>query len=101
MSGWTGRLEGDRVIDNDVELSGTIAGDVTVAAGGYLALHGAVTGNVVVLPGGQADIFGTVHKGVWNRGGEVYIAGTIYGSLFDEGGETTVEPGAVLDARTH
>ena len=101
MSGWTGRLEGDQVIDNDVELSGTITGDVTVAAGGYLALHGAVTGNVVVLPGGQADIFGTVHKGVWNRGGEVYIAGTIYGSLFDEGGETTVEPGAVIDARTH
>jgi hypothetical protein len=31
----------------------------------------------------------------------VYIAGTIYGSLFDEGGETTVEPGAVIDARTH
>jgi hypothetical protein len=98
MSGTSGRLEGDQVIEDDFELLGVIAGNVTVAAGGYLALHGAVTGNVVVFPDGQADILGVVHGSVWNRGGGIYVSGRIDGAIFDEGGETMVEPNALIGA---
>jgi hypothetical protein len=96
MSAFDGRMKGDQVIEDEFELSGTIAGNVTVVEDGYLALYGTVTGNLVVLPGGRADVFGTVHNGLWNRGGGVYIAGTVYGSFFDEGGESAVDPDAVI-----
>jgi hypothetical protein len=73
-----GKIEGDFVVDRQIELTGMITGIATVVAGGVLVRRGMVCRDLVVAPGGSAIISGTVVGDLHNRGGEVDVYGTIY-----------------------
>lgn len=75
--------EGDAVVDEDVRLTGTHRGDVTVLTGGRLVLAGTVCGDVIA-DGGDVELYGRVDGRV------VYAAGTLY-----VGSDATVEEGVI------
>jgi hypothetical protein len=80
----------------DLDLYGTVSGDVTVPAGRYLVMRGLITGDLMVAKGGRALISGTVDRFVFNNGGEVDIAGTAKGICDTGDTVTTLDVGAKI-----
>ena len=76
MREFHGKHEGDYVVIEDLDLRGTVTGDLTVMAEAELQLHGRVCGNLVVQKDGRAVVRGTVVGVVTNTGGDVEIFGT-------------------------
>jgi cytoskeletal protein CcmA (bactofilin family) len=89
------RLEGNQWISDELTVTGTILGDVTVVAGGHFQLDGEVIGDVTVMPGGTAELNGRVYGWAVNQGGTLTIRGTVT-QLVDRHGTTTVESTAVI-----
>ena len=88
-------LPGDLTVNDNTEIFGSVAGTVTVTAGGILHLFGSVGGDLVVA-GGSAFVYGTVDGDAINWGGALEISGNVAGSLIKENGETTVFSCAII-----
>lgn len=91
-----GRIEGNRTIENELRLLGTMTGSATVAHGAVFELHGTVFGNVVVEEGGTARLYGTVSGDVTNKGGHLDVFGTIEGHLIKSSGTTHLDGNAAV-----
>lgn len=94
-----GTLEGDQIVSDVLTVFGMVAGDVTVAPGGYLVLFGLIAGHLRIQPHGRANISGTVAKSVTNDG-TLRVAGIIQESL-DGAGETLIEQGSFVNGVRH
>ena len=68
-----GTIPGPLVVEQDLDVVGTIAGDAVVQAARRLHLRGAITGNLTLEPGASAIIYGTVNGRVRKRGGTLVI----------------------------
>lgn len=95
-----GRLAGDQMIDEPVELWGSIAGTVTVVDGGKFYIRGAIYGDVIVEVGGRVHIFGNVQGHVLVRAGAKLIhSGVVGGNVTNDGGRLLVEATAKVGGR--
>jgi hypothetical protein len=61
------------IVEQDLDVVGTIAGDAVVRPECKFHLRGAITGNLTLEPGASAVIFGTVNGRVRKRGGTLVI----------------------------
>jgi hypothetical protein len=68
-----GTIPGPLVVEYDLDVVGTIAGDTVVQPARTLHLRGAITGNLTLEPGASAVIYGTVNGRVTKRGGTLVI----------------------------
>ncbi len=109
-----GNIAGDITIEEPYTLWGSIAGDVTAAAGSKFYMRGAIYGSLIVKRGGRVHVYGNIsgdmtvhpkakviHSGVvggdvTNLGGRLYIdaSGQVVGRVKTMAGETTIEPQA-------
>ena len=95
-----GRLAGDQMIDEPVELWGSIAGTVTVVDGGKFYVRGAIYGDVIVEIGGRVHIFGNVQGHLLVRqGAKVIHSGVVGGNVTNDGGRLLVEATAKVGGR--
>ena len=102
------KIAGDVVINEPVNLWGSIGGNVRVIGGGKLYVRGAIYGDLVIEDGGRAHVFGNIqgslvvedgakaiHSGVLgrnaiNNGGRLFIdaTATVMGDVKSKSGET-------------
>jgi hypothetical protein len=68
-----GTIPGPLIVEQDLDVVGTIAGDAVVRPECRLHLRGVITGNLTLEPGASAVIFGTVNGRVRKRGGTLVI----------------------------
>jgi hypothetical protein len=68
-----GTIPGPLVVERDLDVVGTIAGDALVRSAQTLHLRGSITGNLTLEPGASAIIYGTVNGRVRKRGGTLVI----------------------------
>jgi hypothetical protein len=68
-----GTVPGPLIVEQDLDVVGTIAGDAVVRAARRLHVRGAITGNLTLERGASAVIFGTVNGRVRKRGGTLVI----------------------------
>ena len=68
-----GTVPGPLIVEQDLDVVGTIAGDTVVRTERRLHLRGLITGNLTLEPGASAVIFGTVNGRVRKRGGTLVI----------------------------
>jgi cytoskeletal protein CcmA (bactofilin family) len=92
----SGKVEGDLVLSEDLELRGLVTGDVRLQQGIFFALVGLVGGSVIVESGATAIIRGTVSKDVVNKGGTIEIYGSVGRSVRTASGNTVVANGAMI-----
>ena len=88
--------KGDLTLDDALDLTGVVAGSVTVRDGGRLGLKGVVSGDLRVEKGGQATVQGSVGGEVLNRGGELTVLGAVRGRLHTESGRTRIHEDAEI-----
>jgi cytoskeletal protein CcmA (bactofilin family) len=87
-----GHLAGGVVINEPVELLGSVGGDVTVADGGKLYLRGTIYGDLIIDRGARVHIFGQIQGNVRvNKHSKVVHSGVIGGDLINDGGRLFVE----------
>lgn len=68
-----GTVPGPLIVEQDLDVVGTIAGDTVVRAARRLHVRGAITGNLTLEAGASAVIYGTVNGRVRKRGGTLVI----------------------------
>ena len=68
-----GTIRGPLVVEHDLDVVGTIAGDTVVQTQRRLHVRGAITGNLTLEAGASAVIYGTVNGRVRKRGGTLVI----------------------------
>ena len=68
-----GTIPGPLVVEHDLDVQGTIAGDAVVRSARRLHVRGAITGNLTLEPGASAVIYGTVNGRLRKRGGTLVI----------------------------
>jgi hypothetical protein len=68
-----GTVPGPLVVEQDLDVVGTIAGDAVVRPARRLHVRGSITGNLTLEPGASAVIYGTVNGRVRKRGGTLVI----------------------------
>ena len=68
-----GTIPGPLIVEQDLDVVGTIAGDAIVQAARRLHVRGTITGNLTLEAGASAVIFGTVNGRVRKRGGTLVI----------------------------
>jgi hypothetical protein len=73
MKTMRGTIAGPLVVDRDLDVQGTIAGDTVVRPGRTLHVRGAITGNLTIEQGATAVIYGTVGGRVRKLGGTLAI----------------------------
>ena len=87
-----GRLPGGTIIDESVELWGSVGGHVTVIDGGKFYVRGAIYGNLTVEDGGRCHIFGNVQGNVIvKEGAKVIHSGVVGQNVINEGGRLVVD----------
>jgi hypothetical protein len=89
-----GKVEGDLLVTENLDLHGMVTRNVTVANGATLLLHGMICGDLVLEKGGNVDLFGTVGGDVTNHGGILRIYGVVSGDLYRLAGTTEIQPDA-------
>jgi hypothetical protein len=73
MKTMRGTIAGPLVVDRDVDIQGTVAGDAIVLPARTLHLRGTITGNLTIEQGATAVIYGTVAGRVRKLGGTLVI----------------------------
>jgi cytoskeletal protein CcmA (bactofilin family) len=92
-----GTIGGDYVVNEALELWGSVGGNVTVAEGGKLYLRGAVYGDILIEYGGRAHIFGRVIGNLTvKRGAKVIHSGVLGGDAINLGGRLYIENTATI-----
>src|SRR4051812_5283114 len=95
-----GTLAGDQLITEDVEIMGSIGGNLTVGEGGKVYLRGAVYGDILVDYGGRLHIFGRATRTLTvNRGGKAIHSGVLGGDVVNMGGRIFIEDTATITGK--
>jgi cytoskeletal protein CcmA (bactofilin family) len=95
-----GTIGGDYVVNEPIELWGSVGGNVTVAEGGKLYLRGAIYGDILVEYGGRAHIFGRcIGTLTVNRGAKVIHSGVLGGDAINRGGRLFIENTAIINGK--
>ncbi len=68
-----GNIPGPLVVEQDLDVQGTIAGDAVVRSARRLYVRGAITGNLTLEPGASVVVYGTVNGRVRKHGGTLVI----------------------------
>ncbi len=68
-----GTVPGPLIVEQDLDVVGTIAGDAVVRAARRLHVRGAITGNLTLEAGASAVIYGTVNGRICKHGGTLVI----------------------------
>lgn len=82
-----GKTIGDQIINEPLDLTGTIVGNVRIIDGGKVYLRGAVYGNLTVEEGGRVHVYGNV-SGILRieKDAKVIISGVVGGDVVNNGG---------------
>lgn len=87
-----GRIAGDMVVNEPLELWGSVGGSVTVVDGGKCYVRGAIYGDLIVQQGGRVHVFGNITGNlIVHEGAKVIHSGVIGRDAINEGGRLVVE----------
>lgn len=92
-----GKIEGDLVLSEELQLYGMITGTISAGAGSVLWLHGMCCGDLVLGQGAEVQLYGTCAGHVFNRGGVLSVYGVVGGDIdTTNGGQTWTDEKAVV-----
>ena len=94
-----GKIEGDLVLEDGLQLQGMVTGNTNVKNGGTLELRGTCLRNLFLEEGAEVQLYGTVVGSVTNRGGRLLIYGVVKGDVRTLAGETWIDPKAVIEGK--
>jgi hypothetical protein len=87
-----GRLPGGTVINEPMELWGSVGGHVSVVDGGKLYMRGAIYGDLTVEDGGRVHVYGNVQGNILVKEGAKVIHSGICGrDVINDGGRLVVD----------
>jgi hypothetical protein len=87
-----GKVDGDLIVADELNMQGIVTGNITVRPSGSLTLNGMCGGNLVIEGGASAAVRGMVSGSVLNKGGQLSLDGLVIGSANCQEGETTFGP---------
>jgi cytoskeletal protein CcmA (bactofilin family) len=90
-----GKIEGDFLVQGELELNGMVTGTITVPSGASLHLHGICCADLVVMTGATAIVFGSVAGDLVNQG-VVELRGVVNGNVATKGAHFQRSPSAVV-----
>lgn len=93
----TGKHQGDLVLNENLELTGMVCGDLVVSSGFRANVLGTVTGRIVVEKDGLLILDGLVSNGLTNNGGTAKVYGCVEGGINDISGNTIIHPNAKIE----
>lgn len=96
MRTFSGKIEQDTVLEDDLILTGVINGDVIVKEGVHFNLNGMVSGNLLVSNNSSVFINGVLNGDVKNNGGNLEIYGRVKGNIIKVSGKTFIDKNAVI-----
>jgi cytoskeletal protein CcmA (bactofilin family) len=95
-----GTIGGDWTVTDEVELWGSVGGNVTVDEGGKLYVRGAIYGDILVKWGGRMHIFGRVAGSLTvKRGAKVIHSGVLGGDATNLGGRLYIDSTAQINGK--
>jgi cytoskeletal protein CcmA (bactofilin family) len=87
-----GKLAGNQVIAEPVDLWGSISGNVTILDGGKVYVRGAIYGSLNVENGGRVHIYGNVQGNLTvEEGAKVIVSGVMGGDAINNGGRLYID----------
>ena len=87
-----GQIPGDLTVNEPLELTGNVGGNLTVVKGGKIYVRGSVLGNMHVESGGRVHLFGTIHGSVTlAEDTKVILGGYVKGDILNNGGRLFIE----------
>ncbi|MEJ7839883.1 MAG: hypothetical protein WKF81_13805 [Thermomicrobiales bacterium] len=96
MPTYSGIFTGDREIDENVTINGTLEGSITVLDNGTFLLNGEMQGDLSVHEGGIATVRGAVAGTAANHGGELNIYGSVSVDVIENSGTTFIHPDSTI-----
>ncbi|MCT8871560.1 hypothetical protein [Shewanella xiamenensis] len=78
-----GKIEGDVIINDRLQMNGMFTGNVTVENGAHLILNGMATKSVTLKNGGYLEVNGMVIGDIYNHGGSLVVKGVVKGVVKD------------------
>lgn len=95
-----GTIGGDLTVNDELNLWGTVGGNLIIAEGGKCYMRGAVYGDIIAEYGGRLHIFGRVAGGlIVKRGAKVIHSGVLGGDATNEGGRLYIENTATINGK--
>ncbi|QIP19156.1 hypothetical protein HA514_05780 [Enterobacter kobei] len=92
----TGKHQGNLVLNENLELTGMVCGDLVVSSGFRADVRGMVTGQIIVENDGVLILNGMVSNGLTNNGGIAEIFGYVKGGVNEISGNTIIHPNAKI-----
>ena len=89
-----GKVEGDLLVSEDLNMNGMVTGNITVSNGASLKLNGMCLNNVIVEKSSHAEINGMINGDLINNGGSLDVHGSINGDINSFSGESNVSHSA-------
>jgi cytoskeletal protein CcmA (bactofilin family) len=87
-----GQLAGNQTIAEELELTGSIAGDVAIVEGGKVYVRGAIYGSITVEDGGRVHVYGHVQGNLTVLdGAKAIVSGVIGGNAINRGGRLYID----------
>jgi cytoskeletal protein CcmA (bactofilin family) len=94
------QLVGDQTIAEPLDLRGSVAGNVTVVAGGKVYVRGAIHGDLIIQDGGRVHLYGAVQGNVRVEAGAKLIhGGVVGGNLINAGGRLHIQRSARTEGK--
>ncbi len=95
-----GTIAGDYVVNEALELWGSVGGNVRVGEGAKFYLRGAIYGDLTVEYGGRVHIFGRIAGSLTvKRGAKVIHSGYLGGDAINEGGRLYIDSNAMIKGK--
>ena len=85
-----GKIEGDLVVSEDLQLNGMVTGNIIVTDSAKLLLNGMCLGSVHIEGDSTAIVHGIVQENIENSNGTLHVYGTVNGDVISGSGETKI-----------
>jgi hypothetical protein len=87
-----GQLAGNQAIAEELEFTGSVAGNVSIIDGGKVYMRGAIYGNLTVEDGGRVHVYGHVQGNLTVMdGAKAIVSGVIGGNAINRGGRLYID----------
>ena len=94
------QIAGDLTVNEPLELTGNVGGNLTIVKGGKVYVRGSVIGNMIVEPGGRVHLYGHIHGNVLlSEDTKVILGGHVKGDVINNGGRLFIETKAEIKGK--
>ena len=95
-----GQIAGDLTVNEPLDLTGNVGGNLIIVKGGKVYVRGSVLGNMHVEQGGRVHLYGQIHGNITlAEDTKVILGGHVKGSVLNNGGRLFIEAKATVQGK--